>query len=123
MAKRFTDTKIWGEDWFLAMPLEYKLFWFYILSDCDHAGIFKVNTKTFCALNEVSVTPKTALKYFNDGKDRIREINPTLWLIEDFFVYQYGPHLNVNNRVHDSAKKQYEKFGVKLGSIRGLNGV
>ena len=43
MAKRFTSTEIWNEDWFLDMPAEYKLFWYYMLCECDHAGLFKVN--------------------------------------------------------------------------------
>lgn len=120
MAKRFTATEIWGEDWFLSMPLEYKLFWYYMLSTCDHAGLFKVNVMVFCGLNKVCVTPAKALEYFNVGKDRIRVINQTAWLIEDFFSYQYGENFNQNNRVHESIEKAYCKVGVKLGSIRGL---
>lgn len=120
MAKRFTATEIWAEDWFLEMPLEYKLFWYYMLSTCNHAGIFKVNLRSFCGLNEVKLTPKLVLDYFNKGKVRIREINSSLWLIEEFFVYQYGTTLNDKNRVHNSIKNEYIKYNIELGSIRGL---
>lgn len=123
MAKRFSSTEIWREDWFLEMPTEYKLFWFYILSACNHAGVFKINIKPFCTLNRVKIDPEKAFNYFNTGKDRIRKINGSIWLIEDFFLFQYGENLNLNNRVHDSIKKEYEKIGVNLGSIRGLNEV
>jgi hypothetical protein len=120
MAKRFTATEIWGEDWFLAMPIEYKLFWFYMLANCDHGGLFKVNLKSYCGLNEVKVTTTDALKYFNDGKDRIRIINASVWYVEDFFVFQYGTTFNVNNRLHASIQKLYEKLGIELNSIRGV---
>lgn len=120
MAKRFVDTKIWGEDWFLEMPNEYKLFWFYILSECDHAGLFKVNLRSFRGLLEVKMTTTEALGHFNNGKDRIRIISESLWLIEDFFVFQYGTTFNSNNRLHESIEKQLEKHGIKLTSIRGL---
>lgn len=120
MAKRFTSTEIWAEDWFLDMPIEYKLFWYYILSACDHSGLFKVNLKSFCSLNEVKVSAEKALNFFNAGKERIRMINPTLWLIEDFFVYQYGTTFNPNNRVHESIEDLYKKNKIKIGSIRGL---
>lgn len=120
MAKRFTATEIWGEDWFLEMPMEYKLFWYYMLSACDHSGLFKVNLRSFCGLNEVNLTPTRALGYFNNGKDRIRVINQTVWFIEDFFVYQYGTTFNPNNRVHESVGELYEKAEIKLTSIRGL---
>lgn len=123
MAKRFTATEIWNEDWFLDMPNEYKLFWYYMLSTCNHAGFYKVNLRSFCGLNEVKLTPNKVLEYFNAGKQRIRVINSSLWLIDDFFVYQYGSTLNLNNRVHISIEKEFLKYGVELSSIRGLKEV
>lgn len=120
MAKRFTATEIWGEDWFLDMPIEYKLFWYYMLSTCDHAGLFKVNLRSFCGLNGVKLGSKEVLEYFNSGKTRIRVISHSIWFIEDFFVYQYGPSLNPKNRVHESILKLYNKYNINLTSIRGL---
>ena len=120
MAKRFISTEIWSEDWFLDMPNEYKLFWFYMLSNCDHAGVFKVNLRSFCGLNGVSLTSKSALEYFNIGKERIIEINPSIWLITDFFVFQYGPVLNLNNNVHDSINEIYKKYKIDISFVRGL---
>jgi hypothetical protein len=120
MAKRFTATEIWDEDWFLDMPNEYKLFWYYMLSSCDHCGLFKVNLRSFCSQLGVTLTPNKALELFNTGKERIREISKSLWLIEDFFVFQYGEKFNRKNRVHESIEKSYLKHGIKLTSIRGL---
>lgn len=120
MAKRFTSTEIWGEDWFLDMPNDYKLFWYYILSNCDHSGIFKVNLRSFCGLLEVKIETEKALEYFNKEKDRIQEINKNLWFIKDFFVFQYGTTFNINNRLHASIKSIYDKYGIKMSSIRGL---
>lgn len=120
MAKRFSDTEIWSEDWFLDMPNDYKLFWFYMLANCDHAGLFKVNLRSFRGLLEVNLTSNEALKFFNSGKDRIRVLKENLWFVEDFIVFQYGTTLNLNNRLHESIAKALEKNGVKLTSIRGL---
>lgn len=120
MAKRFSSTEIWNEDWFLEMPAEYKLYWYYMLSKCDHAGLFKVNVKVFCGINEVNLTPSKALQYFNTDKQRIRVISDSVWLIEDFFVFQYGDILNMNNRVHESISELYQRHKIELTSIRGL---
>lgn len=121
MAKRFISTVIWDEDWFLEMPAEYKLFWFYILSNCDYGGLFKVNLRSFCSLNGVIIKQEDALKYFNNGKIRIRVLeNQSVWFIEDFFAFQYGTTFNPENRVHDSIEKLYLKHGIKITSIRGL---
>lgn len=123
MAKRFTATEIWDEDWFLELPLEYKLFWFYILSACDQAGLFKINVRSFCSLNNVEIDIDKAYQLYNKGKNRLRKVNGSNWLIEDFFHFQYGQNLNLNNRVHQSIERIYSKHGVNLGSIRGLNEV
>lgn len=120
MAKRFSETEIWNEDWFLEMPNEYKLFWFYMLAKCDHAGLFKVNLRSFRGLVEGKLTSIEALKHFNNGKDRIRVLSENLWFIEDFIVYQYGTTLNLNNRLHESIANVLAKQDLKLTSIRGL---
>jgi len=120
MAKRFASTEIWDEDWFLNMPIAYKLFWYYMLCNCDHAGLFKVNLRSFCGLNEVSVTSTMALELFNAGKQRLRVISTSIWLIEDFFVFQYGTTFNPNNKVHESIENLYKRHGIEMTSIRGL---
>ncbi|MEO6305944.1 MAG: hypothetical protein ABIP51_22550 [Bacteroidia bacterium] len=120
MAKRFTATELWEEDWFLDMPNEYKLFWFYMLSNCDHAGVYKVNLRSFSSLLEVSVSSNTALTYFNNKKERIRVISEGIWLIEDFFVFQYGTTVNLNNKLHESIEKIYNKHSINIKDIRGL---
>jgi len=120
MAKRFTDTELWKQDWFLDMPSEYKLFYFYVKDNCDHAGIFKVNVRTFCRLNEVKVDSNTALEYFNVDKERIILISDSKWLLVDFFVYQYGATMNLGNRVHNSVNELLILNNIDLGSIRGL---
>jgi hypothetical protein len=120
MAKRFTETEIWEEDWYLAMPKDYKLFWFYMLSMCDHAGFYKVNLRSFCALNEVKVSSATALEYFNSGKDRLRILNENFWFIEDFIVFQYGTTFNINNPLHRGIKKLLDKNEIPLETVRGI---
>ena len=43
MAKRFTDTDRWKKPFIKGLNLEQKLLWFYILDDCDHAGLWHVD--------------------------------------------------------------------------------
>lgn len=123
MAKRFTSTEIWEEDWFLEMPNQHKLFWFYMLSNCDHAGFYKVNLRSFCSLLEVKITSDEILNYFNKGKERITIVSDGLWFIIDFFAFQYGHTFNINNPLHKGVKKQLDKYEINLTSIRGLKEV
>lgn len=123
MAKRFIATDIWDEDWFCKMPMEYKLFWFYILTQCNHAGIFRVNTSKFNWINKVRISTEKALLYFNEKKNRVREISETAWLVEEFFSYQYGETFNINNKVHKSVLSVYNQLNIDLRSLKGLKRV
>ncbi len=123
MAKRFTSTEIWDEDWFLEMPLEYKFFWFYIKDKCDQAGFFKINVNTFNKIHGTQIDSETAIELFNKGKKRLRKVNGSMLLIEDFFKFQYGHKFNTENKVHLGIEKIYTSHGVEIGSLRGIERV
>lgn len=120
MSKRFTQTEIWDEDWFLDMPKQYKLFWFYVKDQCNHAGIWRPNKRLFEAMVEAKVDLNEALSFFNSGKERITVLKSGHWFLIDFFVFQYGETFNPANRVHKSIQNIYNQEGIILASIRGL---
>lgn len=73
MAKRFTDTELYEKDWFVALSPDYKLFWHYITSKCDTAGIWDVNIITACriiGMESIDIVD-FAEKCNADGKERI----------------------------------------------------
>ena len=123
MSKRFHDTDIWDEDWYLDMPLEYRSFWGYVCDKCDHAGIWRPNVRRFNADIENRIDLDTALTFFNTDKERIIPLESGHWMIAEFVPFQYGKNLNLNNRVHLSVFNRLKDLEVNLGSIRGLNEV
>lgn len=118
MAKRFTDTNIWQEDWFLAMPQDYMLFWGFITDSCDHAGIWKPNKVVFEKLSGGQVDLKKALSFFNHEKDRVVVLENGRWFITGFIPFQYGEVLNLASRMHHSVYDLLRINRVKLGLIR-----
>jgi hypothetical protein len=126
MGKRLTETTIWEDDWFYELSAEYKLFWFYIKDNCDHAGLWKPKTRAFKNVSDVEIDLSKALEYFNSGKQRVRLLKNGYWLLEDFFYFQYvktAKSLNLNNKVHKSAYELYLKHDIRVSSIRGINHV
>lgn len=123
MAKRFTATEIWEEDWFLDMPNEYRLFWYYMLSKCDHAGVFKPNITRFNNSVGKKINKEKALMFFNEGKERISVTRKKNWWIIDFFVFQYGQIFNFNNNLHFSIYKVYNQEDINVRTNRGLKEV
>lgn len=43
MAKRFINTEIFSDTWFMDLPQKYKLFWMILITKCSHAGLWQVN--------------------------------------------------------------------------------
>ena len=46
MAKRFFDTEIWKMVWFRKLKPAEKAFYFYLISNCDHAGVYEADIET-----------------------------------------------------------------------------
>jgi hypothetical protein len=88
MSKRLSDSEVWKKAWFYDLEPKYKLFWFYILSDCDAAGIWPVNMKLAENILKAKYEISTLLSFF---KDQIRVLNGgNYWFIIDFIKFQYG---------------------------------
>ena len=103
MAKRFFDSRKYQDPWFRKLQPKYKLFWDYILSTCNHAGLWKVDIE----MAEFSIRDSYKLeeikKVFNG---RIIEVNEEEWFIPKFVKFQQKVsdinELNPNNRCHKS---------------------
>tara|TARA_R110001599_G_scaffold320009_1_gene529896 strand:- start:189 stop:836 length:648 start_codon:yes stop_codon:yes gene_type:complete len=102
MAKRFTDTAKWNEDWFLDLSNSHKLFWIYVCDNCDHAGVFKPNKRMFELLVGEKIDIVEFFNIVNQNKVRVLELNNGRWYLTGFISFQYGGKLNDNNRVHKS---------------------
>ena len=120
MSKRFHETEIWNEDWWLDLPDGYDWLWFWIKDKCDHAGIWKPNITAFKRAKGKNVELKKALELFNADKVRVRILSNGRWFIEDFIPFQYGHRLNNKNRVHASILEILDKNEIELNSIKGL---
>jgi hypothetical protein len=125
MAKRFTSTDIWQEDWFLELSKEYMLAWFYIKDNCNHAGIWRPNKRQLEFITNSKIDLNEFLSLLNSEKERVVVLEDGKWYLADFISFQYGNILNENNRVHASIVKELIaskidtcNFEVKERSIR-----
>jgi len=110
MAKRFTDTDKWKKPFIRGLEAPYKLLWFYILDDCDHAGIWIVDLEIASIRCGHTFNEKDILKIFNGQVDVVRK--GELWFIRDFIDFQYGT-LNPENRAHKSVLDRLKKYKIK----------
>lgn len=87
MAKRFTDTDKWKDEWYTELSNDYKVIWQYLLDTCDNAGIYKRNIKLLNVMCNTNVSESDILRIF---KDRVTAISEDKWIINKFCVFQYG---------------------------------
>lgn len=107
MAKRFTDSAKWDDPWFAELPSKYKLFYLYLLDECDHAGVWKVNFRKAQFMIGESLEQAEVLRYMSD---RVKRIDESYWHVTKFIKFQYG--MLRNDRMSQSALAILEKHGL-----------
>ena len=110
MAKRFVDTGIFRKRWIRQLDPNMKLFWVYLLTDCDHAGIWEVDIERAAFQLGVKLDEQTILKTFNR---KIVPFKDGKWFLPKFIEYQYG-ELNEKVNAHKSVIKLLTKYGLNV---------
>jgi len=106
MAKRFIDTGIFDDEWFMNLSQEGKLLWIYFITKCDHAGILKLNAK----LCKVQTDIKSIDIVIKELGNRLVTISEHLFFIPKFIEYQYPGFPNSKVRQQQSAVEILTKY-------------
>jgi hypothetical protein len=117
MAKRFTDTEIWDQDWYIDLPNKYKLFWNYIKDKCDSVGIWRPNKGMAQRIIGEPINLDEFLSFINIEKQRVLLLNSGRWFIRDFFIFQYGEKFSPTSPVHKGALKILLQNGIHPNEI------
>lgn len=108
--KRFTETTAWADPWFQDLSPKLKLFWFFVLANCDCAGVWKVNIRLAEFQTGCEFTGRDLLEAF---VGRLEPITGEKWLIVKFVAFQYG-ELSVNCPAHKPVFRKLEEHRVTL---------
>ena len=114
-----TDTDKWKKRFVRELSPQHKLLWFYILDDCNHAGIWDVDLEVASIRVGFDLTHDNLPSSF--GEKVISFDNGDKWFIPEFIDFQYG-ELNPNSNVHKSVIALLEKYNLE-GYVKGSQGV
>ena len=90
MSKRFIDTTIWNDPWFRKLKPEHKCFWLYICTNCDNAGVWKVDYE-MASFHIGTPVNNEVIELINNGKPRLKLFDSSsLLLIMGFIDFQVG---------------------------------
>ena len=97
MAKRFTDSDKWKDAWFSELEQEDKLLWLYLLDECNHAGIWKVNMRFL----NFSIGSTYSL-------DRVMEVlgSRAFLISEEYILIEKWVHFQYPNGLNEGSKPQ-----------------
>jgi len=112
MAKRFIDTKIWDKAWFRRLTPKNKLFWIYLLTKCDHAGIWDADWEAAEFLIGEWVNFDELPSEITDKMEYIK--GDDQYFIPKFIEFQYGV-LKANSKPHLSVIKRLTDKGLMKG--------
>ncbi len=106
MAKRLTDTDKWKRPWFRELDYKAKIVWFYILDNCDHAGIWPADFGLLSYQTGLKVDRRQFEEWFGSktiffDEDKV--------FIPSFFDFQYA-----------SAKDGFKAKQSALSTLRGF---
>ena len=113
MAKRFTDTDKWKKSWFRKLNSELKLLFFYVVDNCNHAGIFEADWDLieFMTGNKYTESDMKELAGFE-----FKKIDSTTYFLLDFVLFQQNisslEDLNEKNNSHKSIISELKKKGL-----------
>jgi hypothetical protein len=116
MAKRFTDTDKWKDEWWGSLPNDYRMIWLYLIDSCSIAGIWK---KDFRGLNfncNTNIDEKQFLEIF--GTRLIDRGN--FFFIPKFLRFQCPKGLNSNKPAILSIVKEIEQNNLTQTIIESL---
>ena len=112
MAKRFIDTDMWSKKWIRLLDPKLKLFWVYLLSRCNHAGIYEVDLELASFQLKLELDEKEILNSFNGN---IKPIDKDKWFIPKFVEFQYGP-LNEKVNKDGAIPMQFNNKSINKGN-------
>ena len=110
MAKRFTDTDKWKDDWYLSLTNDQKVVWTYLNDNCSLAGIIKKGIKHlnyFCGTN---FSEADLLLIF---KGKMVDLEDSFFL-PSFILEQYPSGLKSDKPLIVSVRKEIESSNHSL---------
>jgi hypothetical protein len=122
MAKRLTDTTKWTNKDFRGLSDKHKLFYLYLLDNCDNAGVIRVDLELvgYTLRNEF-----TRDEIENDFGKRLVFVADDKIVIRNYIAFQNGDVLDSQSRIASSVRSTLNSHGLldryKKGEFGVLN--
>jgi len=108
MAKRFIDTGMFDDEWFMSLSKDGKLLYLYIITKCSHAGLIELNER-LCKFQTGIGDIKTAIQ---DLGNRLIRLKEGFFFAPKFLFFQYPNFPNSKVFQQKTALDDLTKLGL-----------
>lgn len=108
MAKRFIDTGLFDDPWFMDLSKDGKIAWVFLITKCDHAGIIQVNDRLFKVMT--GINSFTTVR--QELADRLVSLRDNYFFLPKFIYYQYPDFPKSNVNAQTGAIRRLMEFGL-----------
>jgi hypothetical protein len=117
MSKRFIDTDIFRKPWFFKLDRECKLFWIYLFTNCDIAGVIDLNVE----LAKVESRIDNIEELIKKLDKQLVKLSSGKYHLTEFVEFQYG-ELSEKCKPHLAVIKKLKFYGIlkNKGYAKGI---
>lgn len=108
MSKRFIDTELFDDPWFMDLSISAKILWIYCITKCDHAGILEMNKR----LTKFQTGIKNIETVIKELGNRLVTVSEQYIFIPKFIEFQYPNFPQSAVRQQASAIKRLIDFNL-----------
>lgn len=116
MARRYTDTEKWKDDWYLCLSNDWRIVWQYIIDNCTIAGVWK---KAFRSLNYFCNTNITEEEFIKVFAPRVIDCG-SFFFIPKFLKFQYPLGLTSDKPLIVSVMKEVSFLNLSVMIVESL---
>ena len=112
MAKRFIDSEIFNDPWFMELKPTTKLLWIYLITNCDHAGIIDLNLRLAEFQTGITGLNKSWATVNQELGNRLIPLDEQYYFIPKFIDFQYPKGLSESVNAQRSVIERLRKHKI-----------
>lgn len=112
MSKKFIASDIFADPWFMELSRDAKLTFFYLIANCDCAGILKFNEKLYSFQTGIKTWPRVEEELGN----RLARLGEDYLILTKYVQFQYPKGLGGQSNAIQAVIKRLSEFDLWDGS-------
>lgn len=115
MAKRFIDTNLFNDPWFMDLTPDAKLFYIYMITNCNQGGVIELNIRLAEYQTGIEGLAKGLETVWKDfGEKRVIHLRENYYFLPKFIRFQYPNGLNKNVKAQLSVINILNSFNIDI---------